>query len=189
MLIELSEIFNNTVKRLNKVATDAQLESAFLSSCSLFFSEVIIFVECRCDIDDAPKAGDTVKIDKTAYPPIVDPCNLGIGEYKVVRRYIRDEEDLCLPLSQTYKQENIKRYVSLGIQPIDYHAFKLPISYQNSFEIVCSYYLDEIEKDNLQYVQQLGIDYAKDIEDKSVEDVRNILLQRHSIEVGGIVCL
>ena len=159
--------------------TDKQLERVY--------QEVVIYVNTpKRDDVPTPTKGLITRIDKGAYPQVLDAYNLGVGDYRIVRVGDRDDDAHCSILLSNSKEDAV--YWSIGVQPIDFETFDLPLNYINSFELVCQYYLDEVEKDNLQYAQQLGIQYIKDVEDKTIDELRRVLLERHSIETGDIVC-
>jgi hypothetical protein len=160
MFVELRGVYDNTVNSLSVVLTDSQKESLFLTSFYEFFNWVQPIVKI-------PKNTSKQFDVKEGYKDIGDFLGLGIGAFEVKEVIKFDEFD------------------KLRISPLQAGNFKIETSYIGDFQLVCKSIVKEVEQDNMQMMQGVGVESFQ-VEQVSLSEVREYLRKRYQISVAVI---
>lgn len=160
MFLELRGVYDNTVNSLSVVLTDTQKEALFLTSFYEFFNWVQPIVKIAKEVSELNEV-------KEGYQDIMDSLGLDIGAFEV-KEVIKFDE-----------------YDKLRISPLQPDNFKLETSYIGDFQLVCKSIVKEVEQDNMQMMQGVGVESFQ-VEQVALSEVREYLRKRYQISVAVV---
>lgn len=154
----LRELFNLQLSLTEEALSTDQVESAFTSSCLIFFSDVKPVYRTTSTVDISVGFKDTTNV-----------LGLDIGKFEI--KEIVPKED----------------YKLIRVTPLEFSTFDLAIEYNNDFMLVCEYLILQTSLKNINMLKNLGIDEMVQQLPMDLQSLRATLRQSFSIETG-IVC-